>query len=221
MRSPFPSTPPKRRPNSPPEQEFEEIWRFRRLKPKFERPQGQDRRHNRHPGGGAERGRRPHHERQGRPQPPATAQAGPQQPSQAEGRKEPGAPGGQGEHGRRHGGHNDRHRHHRQDGDRRERPHNQGPQAGTAPAAKAEGVEQRAGGGAQQSRPPQRDRNDRPHDRPHDRGRDSRPPRSQGRIAASAAPKRSAGVDPDSPFAALSQLKERLEKQLQTQDETI
>ena len=38
-------------------------------------------------------------------------------------------------------------------------------------------------------------------------------------IAASAAPKRaSGGVDPDSPFAALSQLKERLEKQLQTQD---
>jgi ATP-dependent RNA helicase SUPV3L1/SUV3 len=38
----------------------------------------------------------------------------------------------------------------------------------------------------------------------------------------SAAPKKSgAAIDPDSPFAALSQLKERMEKQMQTQDEAI
>jgi ATP-dependent RNA helicase SUPV3L1/SUV3 len=204
--------------SSPVEQEFEEIWRFRRPKPKFERAPGQDRRHNR---GGAERGagRRPHHERHGQPQ--AAAPAQPPQQSQAEGRKESGQPG-QRDHGDRHGGHRDRPRHERREGDRnRERAHS-APQAGAAPAAKAEGAEQRASAGSHHhggGRPPQRDRND----RPHDRGRDTRPPRPQGKqpIAASAAPKRSAGIDPDSPFAALSQLKERLEKQLQTQDETI
>ena len=82
---------------------------------------------------------------------------------------------------------------------------------------KPEGSEQRPSSGHQQHKPQQQGR----RERPHDRSRDSRPPRPQGKqpIAASAAPKRASGsVDPDSPFAALSQLKERLEKQLQTQD---
>jgi ribosomal 50S subunit-recycling heat shock protein len=79
-------------------------------------------------------------------------------------------------------------------------------------------AERKAAGSAQQhAKPPHQGRDE----RPHDRNRDSRSPRPRSKqpIAASAAPKRaSGGVDPDSPFAALSQLKERLEKQLQTQD---
>ncbi len=203
--------------SSPAEPEFEEIWRFRRPKPRFERTPGHDRRNHRD----GERGRRPHQERHG--QPNAGAPAQPQQQSEAEGRKDHG-PAVQREQGERRSGHRDRHRHNRpESGDRnRERAHQAAPQAGAAPPAKTEGAEQRPSGGSHHhggARPPQRDRND----RPHDRGRDARGSRPQGKqpIAASAAPKRSAGLDPDSPFAALSQLKERLEKQLQTQDETI
>jgi ATP-dependent RNA helicase SUPV3L1/SUV3 len=199
------------------EPEFEEIWRFRRLKPKFDRPEGQgDRRHHRRPGSerDRERGHRPHHDRGG--QPPAEA-SGEQRQPQGE-RQQDQASTGPREHGQRHGHHQDRQHHRRHDGDRnRDRSRQPTPQSATNMAAKAETPEQKPGSSQQHNKPPQPHRNE----RPHDRNRDSRPPRMQGKqpIAASAAPKRaSGGVDPDSPFAALSQLKERLEKQLQTQD---
>ncbi|MFZ0571816.1 MAG: hypothetical protein WAM63_15215, partial [Rhodomicrobium sp.] len=70
--------------------------------------------------------------------------------------------------------------------------------------------------------PQQPHRHDRPGSRGDGRGQDTRPPRHQGKqpFAATAAPKKSsAAIDPDSPFAALSQLKERMEKQ--TQDEAV
>jgi ATP-dependent RNA helicase SUPV3L1/SUV3 len=199
---------------APVEPDFEEVWRFRRPKPKFERPQGQDRRHQRH--GGGERGRRPHHERQGQQGQPHAAAGGVQQQPQSEERKGEAA-GGHRYQGQRHGGHHDRHRHNRHEGDRQRGPHVPQQQAG-APTARADAPEQGAAGAPRTHPSARPGRND----RQGDRGRDNRPARPQGRqhIAASAAPKRS-GVDPDSPFAALSQLKERLEKQLQTQDETI
>jgi len=199
------------------EPEFEEIWRFRRPKPRFERSEGQgERRHYRRPGGG----QGPH---QDRGHQPTAGAAGEQRQPQGERQKDPASTGqmptGHREHrheqGHGRGSHQDRHRH-RHDGDR-----NRARQPASQPAenqgAKAETSEQRAGGSSHQHRKPQPNRND----RPHDRNRDARPSRPQGKqpIAASAAPKRaSGGVDPDSPFAALSQLKERLEKQLQTQD---
>ncbi len=201
---------------SPAEPDFEEVWRFRRPKPKFERGPGQDRRHNRQPGGG-ERGRRPHHER-----PHSTGAGSAQAQPQAEGSTGEAAAGHR-EQGQRPGGHHDRHRHNRHDGERNRerRPHAPQQQAGAAAPARADAPEQSAGGAQHphsNAKPSRHDRND----RQGDRGRDTRPARPHGKqhIAASAAPKRS-GIDPDSPFAALSQLKERLEKQLQTQDETI
>jgi ATP-dependent RNA helicase SUPV3L1/SUV3 len=90
-------------------------------------------------------------------------------------------------------------------------------------AAKTGAFEPRpnAGGGNRDNRGPQRHQR---NDRGNDRNRDTRPQRQHGKqpFAASASPKKSSGtVDPDSPFAALSQLKERLEKQTQTQEEAI
>jgi ATP-dependent RNA helicase SUPV3L1/SUV3 len=197
------------------EPDFEEVWRFRRPKPKFERGPGQDRRHNRHPGG--ERGRRPHHER-----PQSAAAGNAQAQPQADGSKGEAA-GGQREQGHRQDRHHDRHRQNRHDGERNRerRPHAPQQQAGATAAVRGDAPEQAASGAARphsSARPQHRDRNDR---HSGDRGRDNRPARPHGKqpIAASASPKRS-GIDPDSPFAALSQLKERLEKQLQT-DETI
>ena len=198
------------------EPEFEEIWRFRRPKPKFERPEGQgERRHHRRPSG--ERGHRPHHDRERAPNVGPTGAAPTSEQNQPPGeRPTDQAAAGHREHGQRHNRNHDRHHNKPHDGDRnRDRARQPAPQAATA---KPESSEQRAAGNAQQhSKPPYHGH----RDRPHDRSRDSRPPRPQGKqpIAASAAPKRaSGGVDPDSPFAALSQLKERLEKQLQTQD---
>ena len=200
------------------EQEFEEIWRFRRQKPKFERPEGQgDRRHHRRPSGerDRERGHRPHHDRGPQPNTEAAVE---QRPPQGEGQKDQPATGHR-DRGQGHGRHHDRHHHKPHDGDRnRDRGRQPAPQAAANVTAKAEAGEHRTAGNSQQhSRPPHQGRNE----RPHDRNRNSRPPRTQSkqRIAASAAPKHaSGGVDPNSPFAALSQLKERLEKQLQTQD---
>jgi ATP-dependent RNA helicase SUPV3L1/SUV3 len=201
------------------EPEFEEIWRFRRPKPKFERPEGQgERRHHRRPGGerGRERGHRPHNDR-GRE--PNAAVPGEHRQPQGEQQKDQ-ASAGQREHGQRHNRHHERpHHHKRHDGDRnRDRGRQPAPEAAANTTAKAETVERKLAGGSQQhAKPSQQGRNE----RPHDRNRDARPPRPQSKqpITASAAPKRASGsVDPDSPFAALSQLKERLEKQLQTQD---
>ncbi len=205
--------------DAPAEQDFEEIWRFRRPKPKFERHDGQgDKRHqNRRPSGDRERGRRPNQDRQGQPQgAPAAAASGAQQ---TEGRREPAGAGNR-EQGHR-GGHGDRRHHNRHEGGgRQEGDRNREPRPAPQQAAKAEPTEQKAAAAPfHHSKPPHRDRTERANDRP----RDARPPRPHGRtsIAASAAPKRSTGVDPDSPFAALSQLKERLEKQLHTEDEAI
>ncbi|KAI95060.1 helicase [Rhodomicrobium udaipurense JA643] len=212
----------------PAEPEFEEVWRFRRPKPKFERGEGQgDRRsqHRRHgaAGQGDRGGQRQPGERGPRPRSDTA-----QQPAIAVGTDAPAAQteggaaaigdraprrdfsrdrSGPRDQNRERG---DRNRQPRSDGNR-DRP--QGARPGEAP--RADNAERRASGG--QPNRPQHQRSD----RPNDRNRDSRPPRPQGRqqIAASAAPKRaSGGVDPDSPFAALSKLKERLEKQ--TEDQT-
>jgi ATP-dependent RNA helicase SUPV3L1/SUV3 len=203
------------------EPEFEEIWRFRRPKPKFERPEGQGERrhHHRRTGQGGERDRaaRPNQDRQGPPR-EGTAPAG--QPQNQERQRDQAASGRE----QRGGQHHDRNRQHRPNADRT-RPPQQAAQQNANPPEKVEGGEQRAGGGAPYNRGPhQHQRSDRPHERGGGGGRDARPSRPQGKqpIAASAAPKKSSGaVDPDSPFAALSQLKERLEKQMQTQDEAI
>ncbi len=203
------------------EQEFEEVWRFRR--PKFERADGQgERRHHRRPGGerDRERGHRPHHDRAPHGQQPNAAPAAGEPPQQqGERPQRDRSPGGQRDYGHGRGNH-EHHRERRHDGDRnRDRgARHPAPQAAASASPRAETAEPGKSAGPQQyPRPSQPNRND----RPQDRRRDSRPSRPQGKqpIAASAAPKRaSGGVDPDSPFAALSQLKERLEKQLQTQD---
>ncbi|MGO9547111.1 MAG: helicase-related protein [Rhodomicrobium sp.] len=213
------------------EPEIEEIWRFRRPKPKYERPEGQgDRRpHHRRPEGqaaGRERGHRPN---QDRPRPPreGTNAGQPQPQPQPQDRQGDQAASGNREQRPGGGHHHDRNRQHRPNAGRSGPPPQFAAQQTAAGApAKAEGTEQRAGGANQQRDrgPQQHQRHDRPNDRGSDRGRDSRPPRQQGRqpFAASAAPKKgSAAIDPDSPFAALSQLKERMEKKVQTQDETV
>ncbi|MGO8955640.1 MAG: helicase-related protein [Rhodomicrobium sp.] len=208
------------------EPEFEEVWRFRRPKPKFERAEGQgDRRHHhRRPegqGAGRERGPRPDHDRQRQPREGTNAG----QPQQQD-RQRDQAAGGSRDH--RHGGgqQQDRNRQHRPNADRPGRPPQHAAQQADGAQAKVEGAGQRSAGGQRQDRAPQQQhqRHDRPGERGSDRGRDSRPPRHQGKqpYTASAAPKKSsAAIDPDSPFAALSQLKERMEKQMPAQDEAI
>ena len=177
------------------EPEFEEIWRFRRPKPKFERPEAQgERRHHRRPSG--DRGHRPHHDRGRAPNaaPTAAAPAGEQIQPPAE-RLNDQASAGHREHGQRPNRHNDRSHHKPHDGDRnRDRGRQPAPKLRLA---KTEGSEQRPAGNSQQrSKPPYQGH----RDRPHDRSRNSRPPRQQGGrqpVAASAAPKRaSGGVDP-------------------------
>ncbi len=204
------------------EQDFEEIWRFRRPKPKFERADGQgDKRHHHHRRPGGERDRRPHHDRAQHANQPNAAPAAGEQQAQAPGeRQQKDRPhGGHREYGQGRGANQQQNRQKHHDGDRhRDRGRGPAPQAAANASSRPEAAEAGKNASPQQhARPPQQHRND----RPQDRSRDSRPPRSQGKqpIAASAAPKRSSGgVDPNSPFAALSQLKERLEKQLQTQD---
>jgi ATP-dependent RNA helicase SUPV3L1/SUV3 len=214
------------------EPEFEEVWRFRRPKPKFERPEGAGggRPHHRRPQGaqgdseGRERGHRPGQDRQRQPREGAAPQpqAQDRQKDQAQAGNREQRPGG--------GQHRDHGRPQRSHGERHGRPAQQAaPQEG-APQAKADGTQQqRAGGGGQQQQHQrgggqQHQQRGRPGEQNTGRGRDSRAPRHQDKkpFAATAAPKKSsAAVDPDSPFAALSQLKERLEKQRQTQDETV
>jgi ATP-dependent RNA helicase SUPV3L1/SUV3 len=207
------------------EPEFEEVWRFRRPKPKFERPEGEDgrRHHHRRPGG--ERDHQPNRDRQ-RHQQRAGGAAG---QGEQQHRRDDQAGGGSRE--QKHGGgqHHGRNRHHRPNADRNSGlpPQHTTQQAAGAPV-RPEGAEPRpARDGPQQNRGPQQhQRPGGPKGRPNERGggRDARPPRHQGKqpFAASAAPKKPSGaVDPDSPFAALSQLKERMEKQMQPQDEAI
>jgi ATP-dependent RNA helicase SUPV3L1/SUV3 len=212
------------------EPEFEEVWRFRRPKPKFERAEGDGgrRRHQRRPAGEREhqRDHRPHQDRQ-RPQPQAGSDAGQAGPHH---RRDGQARGGSQEQQPGAGQHHGRNRHHRPNADRNpgQPPRHAAEQTAGAPD-KPGSLEQRPASNApQQNRGPQpHRRHDRPKDRFNDRGggnRDGRPPRQHGKqsFAATAAPKKPSGtVDPDSPFAALSQLKERMEKQMQTQDEVI
>ncbi len=206
------------------EPEFEEVWRFRRPKPKFERPEGagSGRPHRRRAQGaqggaeGRERGHRPGQDRQRQPREGAAQPQAAAQPHTPDGQKDQGQGGNREQ---RHGGGQarDHSRHQRPHAERRGPPAQQAPHQDGAGQAKAEGAQQRAGGGGQQQQ-----QHGRPGDRNAGRGRDSRPPRHQDKkpFAATAAPKKSsAAVDPDSPFAALSQLKERLEKQ--RQDETV
>lgn len=201
------------------EPEFEEIWRFRRPKPKFERPEGQtDRRPPRRQGGERDRGPRPANQDRARhPGTPAVAAQG----APSEGAKHaPSSPNRDSGPGR--GPHNDRNRHHRSNGDRnRDRPAQPAVQNEATAARGASDARPNAAGGHRDSRGSQH--HHRP-DRGHDRNRDTRPQRQHGKqaFAASASPKKGSGtVDPDSPFAALSKLKESLEKQTQTQEEAI
>jgi ATP-dependent RNA helicase SUPV3L1/SUV3 len=203
-----------------PEPEFEEVWRFRRPKPQFERDgQGERRHHHRRPGGDRDRAHRPHQDRARQPSEAAV----PGQPQRVEGQKEQGASANR-EPRQGRGPHQDRHHHHRPNGDRnRDRPAQPSHQQAAKEPAVAGASEQRASTREEhrQNRGPQHNQR---HDRGNERGRDTRPQRPQGKqpFAASASPKKSSGaVDPDSPFAALSQLKERLEKKVQTQDETV
>ncbi len=205
------------------EPDFEEIWRFRRPKPKFERPEGQTgARPQRHGGGGdrnRERGNRPQHDRQrNQTQSPnqntATAQPQPEE-RKREGDNAPRRDGGQ-----PRGPHHDRQRSSRPNHDRNRDRDRQTASGGAAPQPgqqpeKTEGRPQRP---AAQHQPRGQHRHDRGNER-----RDGKSQRPHGKqsFTASASPRKSGPVDPDSPFAALSQLKERMEKKVQTQDETV
>ncbi len=202
------------------EPEFEEVWRFRRPKPKFERPEGAaGRPHHRRShgaGDGRDRSQRPNQDRQ-RPQPGGTAAAPGQQPQQQDRPKDQAQGGTPGQ--RPGGGHNrDQGQHRRSGGGHHHgRPQQQGAQPEAGAQAKPDGEQRPQAQSGQQHR-----QHGRPGDHGPGRGRDSRPPRHQDKkpFAATAAPKKSsAAVDPDSPFAALSRLKEQLEKQ--KQDETV
>jgi ATP-dependent RNA helicase SUPV3L1/SUV3 len=207
------------------EVEFEEIWRFRRPKPKFERPEGKaGGRPQRHGSGdrNRERANRPQHDRQ-RNQTQAAGDAQ-RQPDE---RKRDGA-NSQKRDGQQRGQQHDRH-----DRQRSGKPHferNRDRQAATGATPQA--GQQLEKGEAQSNRPaaqPQQQqhhqqRGPRRQDRGNERGRDGKSQRPHGKqpFTASASPRKSSGtIDPDSPFAALSQLKERMEKQVQTQDETV
>lgn len=200
----------------PAQAEFEEVWRFRRPKHKFERAGGQggepqQHRRSQAGAGNRERGHRPHRgqerqQRQGGNQDQRPPQEGERQRDHtASGHRE-----------QRHAGAHHPGRQHADAG------HGMEQRAGTGQAKDAKPVQAAAAPGHQQNRGQQ-------HQRPDkgvrsDRGRDQRPPRQHGKqpFAASAAPKKSAAaVDPDSPFAALSQLKERMAKKVQTQDEPV
>ena len=228
------------------EPEFEEVWRFRRPRPKFERPEGQGERRQ-HPrrdgregqasggGGGRERergGQRPPQDRERRPRegaaPGGTAGGADRKP-QEDRQKEHAAAGGNREHrpgGQRHEGgqHHgrDRDRQHKPGGERQGRPEHRAGQPNAQAPAKPEATGPRKAGSQQQGRGPQQQRRDRPErGGERERGREARPPRKQ--TFATAAPNKSSGsVDPDSPFAALSQLKERMEKrQTPARDEAV
>ncbi|MGO8951863.1 MAG: helicase-related protein [Rhodomicrobium sp.] len=203
------------------EPEFEEIWRFRRPKPKFERADGRaaGRQHHRRPQGKGEGREGAHPPNQNRERQPREG-ASQGQPQQQDRQRDNAASGNREQ---RHGGAG--HRDHGRQQQRRDAGHAGRPsqQAAGAPAEADRAGQPVAGGSQQPGRGPQQhQRNDRPNARGDGRGQDSRPPRHQGKqpFAASAAPKKpSAAIDPDSPFAALSQLKERMEKQ--TQDEAV
>jgi ATP-dependent RNA helicase SUPV3L1/SUV3 len=220
------------------EPEFEEVWRFRRPKPKFERGEGagSGRPHHRRgqgAGDGRDRGNRPNQDRPRQQAAGAAPGQDRQQPPQ-QGEQKDRAPGAN--QGQRHGSGENRerggHRHRQGDaGQRHARPQGQAAPAEAGAEAKPQDASQRQQPqGAQQHR-----QHGRPGDNAQGRGRDSRPPRHQDKFRSggpgggsaskkpytvTAAPKKSSGaVDPDSPFAALVRLKEQLEKQ--KQDEAV
>ncbi|MBI4723561.1 MAG: helicase, partial [Rhodomicrobium sp.] len=204
------------------ESEFEDVWRFRRPKPKFDKTEGEAgrRQHHRRPGGDRERERGGHRPNPDRQRPPGEGANAAAQPQNQDRQRDQSASGNREQ---RHGGsqHHGHNRPHRPNADRSGRPPQHAAQQNTGAPARADGGEQRASGAAQQQNrgPQQHQRHDRTNER--DRGRDSRPPRKQP-FTASATPKKpSTAIDPDSPFAALSQLKERMEKQMRTQDEAV
>lgn len=206
------------------EPEFEEVWRFRRPKPKFERPEGASagrhhhRRHQQGAGESGERGQIPNQDRQRQPREGAGANA-------RHDHQRDHAHGGNRE--KRHGsGHNrDQGQQQRPNAERQGGPAQQSAQQGASSPARAQASEHRPSSGQQHPRGPQQHpRQDRSAERGAGGNREHRAPRPHGKqpFAASAAPKKSSStVDPDSPFAALSQLKERLEKQGQAQDEAV
>jgi|GEM_PF-313345 len=194
----------------PPDPDFEEIWRFRRPKSKFERPEGQAQgRPNRRPfAGNRDRSQRPNQTRQdgastATPQgQPGDSQRGVASAATAEGGAA--APGGRP---------NRPHHRHGSDRDRNRNTQSRPPQQPAASApAEGETARRDASGPQQQRHQGNRDRHrdQRGRDNPRPHQNDKKP------YAATAAPKKAqTAIDPDSPFAALSQLKERLEKQVQ------
>lgn len=196
------------------EPEFEEVWRFRRPKPKFEAQDGQQGRRQRHRSpSGRERGQRPDFQR---PRPAAEPGTGPSE-QRAERPKDQAASD---HRDHRHGGKRDERGggHEKPPFARPEHRHRQAAAANTGAPPKNEAAAPRGGDGRQQEREHQQHRHRRPSDR--DRSREAHRPQGKQPFTATAAPKKSGGaVDPDSPFAALSQLKERMEKQMR--DEVV
>jgi ATP-dependent RNA helicase SUPV3L1/SUV3 len=209
------------------EVEFEEIWRFRRPKPKFERPEGKPgARPQRHGQGSGDRNRdrpnRPQHDRQrNQNQPAGDAQRQPDE------RKRDGA-NAQKRDGQQRGQQHERHDRQRSGKPHSDRNRDRQAAGGATPqpgqqAEKNEAQSNRPAAQQQQQHHHQQ-RGSHRHDRGNERGRDGKSQRPHGKqpFTASAAPRKASGtIDPDSPFAALSQLKERMEKQVQTQDETV
>jgi len=195
------------------EPDFEEVWRFRRPKPKFEAQDGQQGRRQRHrPAGGRERGHRPDIQR---PRPATEPGSGPGE-HPAERPKDQAASD---HRDQRHVGKRDeRGGRERAAFGRAEHRHRDAPAANAATRAKDEAAGQRSGEGQRQARDHQQHRHRRPNDR--DRSREAQRPQGKQPFAATAAPKKPGGsIDPDSPFAALGQLKERMEKQMR--DEVV
>lgn len=190
------------------EPEYEEIWRFRRPKPKFER-------------GEARGERRRHHGRQGQQPGQANAEGEQQKrfsrPAREGERSRPGQQGeaANGQPPRPETGNGERAGVKPRDRDR-DQSRQRHERANTASAPDNRQPQQvRGQEQSRDGRKPQHQGNRGPR-RDRDRRDQNRPQRQS--FSLSAAPKRGGPVDADSPFAALSQLKEKLEKQMQTQE---
>lgn len=207
------------------EPEFEEIWRFRRPKPKFERNEarGDRRRHQRRGEGVTQQGA----EGVAAAGQDAGARPGGDRPFNRRGRDDdrnrqrrdgraPDAPAREGEPAiaAQAPRHREGEQHRRSDRDNRRQQNaaaaapNPQARAGDRDAGTQRQPQPHHGAGPRHTKDggPRRDRRD------EGRNRGPRPS-----FAVTAAPK-NASPDADSPFAALSQLKEKLEKQMQTQE---
>jgi ATP-dependent RNA helicase SUPV3L1/SUV3 len=197
--------------DSPAEPEFEEIWRFRRPRPQGEtRERSPDHRHRpgQRPGERREGGdgKRPFSHRG--PRPDFRPRGDGPKPVAADGSAAP-QTGADGEKRKDFPPRRDR----PHDRDRQHRPHDrrdQKPDGAATPVA-AQGNSSAQTAPAQRPNPPRNDGrrfDNRNQGRPHQ----GNAPVQKRQFAATAAPKSSGGaVDPDSPFAALSKLKDRLE----------